>query len=177
MYRSVNTPRTNAASFSKPGGQLAWLCPDLIAHLYVEGQNKLGDHYNLGLRLWDTPAQSALACEYELAPGNARAGLMPCWLLAAFVPSVLGLAYSSTLLASTRYACAWVEYQLVRWLLAIVSAAVQCCRRARFQEACRGGPQGAPSAHNGILVHAAAYATDPMLLQTSVISGGMQKMS
>jgi hypothetical protein len=63
MYKSTNTARSNAASYSKPGGQLSWLCPDVIAHLYVEGQNKLQDYYNMGAHWSDTPAQSALACE------------------------------------------------------------------------------------------------------------------
>ncbi|WIA30694.1 hypothetical protein OEZ86_000763 [Tetradesmus obliquus] len=64
-YCPNNTPRTNAASFAKPGGQLTWLCQDLIAQLYVEGQNVLGDHYNLGLRVDQSPAQTALAYERD----------------------------------------------------------------------------------------------------------------
>lgn len=77
-YRPNNTPRTNAASFAKPGGQLTWLCPDLIAQLYVEGQNVLGDHYNLGLHVDESPAQTALACE---CTGLRWAVLVYCMLL------------------------------------------------------------------------------------------------
>jgi hypothetical protein len=66
MYRSTNTARSNAASYSKPGGQLSWLCPDVIAQLYVEGQNRLPDYYSLGAHWMDSPAQHALGCECRL---------------------------------------------------------------------------------------------------------------
>jgi hypothetical protein len=64
-YLTANTARSHAASFSKPGGELTWLCPDLIAQLFVEGQNKLLDRYNMHSEICDNLAQSALSCEYD----------------------------------------------------------------------------------------------------------------
>lgn len=56
------TPKTSAASFYK-SGPVNWVCPNQIAHLYVEASGHINYEFRIEPQLVDTPLQEAMACK------------------------------------------------------------------------------------------------------------------